>query len=81
MLVTFFNLLKIKHIFLYIANHFLLLLNYIQNAFIGMDIPNYENQRVAAGARYNYSDFVTGDDIPFDEDYFEVILLICLVYK
>lgn len=47
--------------------------NNLVNAFIGMDIPNYENQRVAAGARYNYSDFVTSDDIPFDEDYFEVV--------
>ncbi|KAH9783847.1 pentatricopeptide repeat (PPR) superfamily protein [Citrus sinensis] len=42
-------------------------------AFIGMDIPKYDNQRVAAGAGYNYSDFVTSDDIPLDEDYFEVV--------
>ena len=34
------------------------------------------NMNFAAGAAYNYSDFVTSDDIPLDEDYFEVILLI-----
>ena len=45
-----------------------------------MDIPKYDNQRVAAGAGYNYSDFVTSDDIPLDEDYFEVILLISRIY-
>ncbi|GAY48909.1 hypothetical protein CUMW_115250 [Citrus unshiu] len=46
--------------------------NNLVTAFIGMDIPKYDNQRVAAGAGYNYSDFVTSDDIPLDEDYFEV---------
>ncbi|KAL9431678.1 hypothetical protein AB3S75_026805 [Citrus x aurantiifolia] len=47
--------------------------NNLVTAFIGMDIHKYDNQRVAAGAGYNYSDFVTSDDIPLDEDYLEVV--------
>ncbi|KAK9232861.1 hypothetical protein WN943_023109 [Citrus x changshan-huyou] len=31
------------------------------------------NMNFATGAAYNYSDFVTSDDIPLDEDYFEVV--------
>ncbi|KAK9195405.1 hypothetical protein WN943_003526 [Citrus x changshan-huyou] len=31
------------------------------------------NMNFAAGAAYNYSYFVTSDDIPLDEDYFEVV--------
>lgn len=38
------------------------------------------NMNFATGAVYNYSDFVTSDDIPLDEDYFEVILLISRIY-
>ncbi|KAJ4723176.1 Pentatricopeptide repeat (PPR) superfamily protein [Melia azedarach] len=41
------------------------------NALIGMDIPVYENQRMA-GVQ-NFSDIGTSDDIPLDEDYFEVV--------
>ncbi|KAK9205098.1 hypothetical protein WN943_015365 [Citrus x changshan-huyou] len=38
------------------------------------------NMNFAARTAYNYSDFVTSDDILLDEDYFEVILLISRIY-
>ncbi|EEF31833.1 conserved hypothetical protein [Ricinus communis] len=41
------------------------------NAFIGMDIPMYENKRIAN--EYNVFDIGSTDDIPFDDDYFEVM--------
>ncbi|XP_065867531.1 uncharacterized protein At3g49140 [Euphorbia lathyris] len=41
------------------------------NALIGMDIPMYENKRVAN--EYNVFDIGGMDDIPFDDDYFEVM--------
>ncbi|KAL5849166.1 hypothetical protein ACOSQ4_007179 [Xanthoceras sorbifolium] len=41
------------------------------NALIGMDIPLYKNQSIADG--YNISDIGSGDDVPFDDDYFEVV--------
>ncbi|KAJ0093208.1 hypothetical protein Patl1_26262 [Pistacia atlantica] len=41
------------------------------NALIGMDIPVYSNQRVAAG--YNISDTGSSNDTPLDDDYFEVV--------
>ncbi|EOY04956.1 Pentatricopeptide repeat superfamily protein isoform 1 [Theobroma cacao] len=41
------------------------------NALIGMDIPMHENNRVAG--EYNISDIGNDDEIPFDDDYFEVM--------
>ncbi|XVF65481.1 hypothetical protein PTKIN_Ptkin09bG0252800 [Pterospermum kingtungense] len=41
------------------------------NAFIGMDIPIQENNRVAGG--YNISDIGNDGELPFDDDYFEVM--------
>ncbi|XP_024022118.1 uncharacterized protein At3g49140 isoform X2 [Morus notabilis] len=42
------------------------------NALIGMDMPMYENKRVAG--EYNISDNSGSiDEIPFDDDYFEVV--------
>ncbi|XP_050213029.2 uncharacterized protein At3g49140 isoform X2 [Mercurialis annua] len=41
------------------------------NVLIGMDIPMYENKRIAN--EYNVFDIVSMDDIPFDDDYFEVM--------
>ncbi|XVF37822.1 hypothetical protein REPUB_Repub20aG0044000 [Reevesia pubescens] len=41
------------------------------NALIGMDIPVHENNRVVGD--YNISDIGNDDEIPFDDDYFEVM--------
>ncbi|XP_022761729.1 uncharacterized protein At3g49140 isoform X2 [Durio zibethinus] len=41
------------------------------NAVIGMDIPMHENIRVVDD--YNISDIGKDDEIPFDDDYFEVM--------
>lgn len=41
------------------------------NALIGMDIPIYNDQSIAGG--YNISDLSNGDDMPFDDYYFEVV--------
>uniref|UniRef100_A0A2P2KPW8 Uncharacterized protein At3g49140 n=1 Tax=Rhizophora mucronata TaxID=61149 RepID=A0A2P2KPW8_RHIMU len=40
------------------------------NVLIGMDIPMYENKRLAS--EYNVFKVGSSDDIPFDDDYFEV---------
>lgn len=48
---------------------FKLSLHYLQNALIGMDIPMYENKRVAS--ENNVFNIGSGDDIPFGDDYFE----------
>ena len=45
-------------------------MNSFQNVLIGMDIPMYENKKVVN--EYNIFNFGSEDDIPFDEDYFEV---------
>lgn len=42
----------------------------MQNCLIGIDIPMYENKRVAS--EYDVFDVSSVDDIPFDDDYFEV---------
>ncbi|KAG5231950.1 Pentatricopeptide repeat (PPR) superfamily protein [Salix suchowensis] len=42
------------------------------NVLIGMDIPIYENKKVAN--EYNIFNIGIEDDIPFDEDYFEVTM-------
>lgn len=41
------------------------------NVLIGMDIPMYENKKVVN--EYNIFNVGSEDDIPFDEDYFEVM--------
>ncbi|CAN0858072.1 Uncharacterized protein At3g49140 [Linum grandiflorum] len=41
------------------------------NAFIGMDVPIYENKRVAS--EYNVFNVGGGNNIPFDEDFFQVM--------
>ncbi|XVE81127.1 hypothetical protein DITRI_Ditri15bG0037800 [Diplodiscus trichospermus] len=43
----------------------------IVNALIGMDIPTHENNNVIGG--YNILDIGNDDEIPFDDDYFEVM--------
>lgn len=45
-------------------------MNSFQNVLIGMDIPMYENKKVVN--EYNIFNVGSEDDIPFDEDYFEV---------
>ena len=40
-----------------------------------MDISIYENNRVVGG--YNISDIGNDNDIPFDDDYFEVRTIDC----
>ncbi|CAN0858074.1 Uncharacterized protein At3g49140 [Linum grandiflorum] len=42
----------------------------VENAFIGMDVPIYENKRVAS--EYNVFNVGGGNNIPFDEDFFQV---------
>jgi len=42
----------------------------LQNVLIGMDIPIYENKKVAN--EYSIFNIGSEDDLPFDEDYFEV---------
>ncbi|XP_021610841.1 uncharacterized protein At3g49140 isoform X3 [Manihot esculenta] len=41
------------------------------NCLIGIDIPMYENKRVAS--EYDVFDVSSVDDIPFDDDYFEIV--------
>ncbi|KAF3457410.1 hypothetical protein FNV43_RR02067 [Rhamnella rubrinervis] len=41
------------------------------NALIGMDMPIYENRRISG--EYNISDSSNSDEIPFDDDYYEVV--------
>lgn len=41
-----------------------------QNALIGMDMPIYENRRISG--EYNISDSSNSDEIPFEDDYYEV---------
>ncbi|KAI5599598.1 hypothetical protein POPTR_002G230700v4 [Populus trichocarpa] len=43
----------------------------VENVLIGMDIPMYENKKVVN--EYNIFNVGSEDDIPFDEDYFEVM--------
>ncbi|CAN1247879.1 Uncharacterized protein At3g49140 [Linum perenne] len=42
----------------------------VENAFIGMDVPVYENKRVAN--EYTLFNIGGGNNIPFDEDFFQV---------
>ncbi|CAN1247878.1 Uncharacterized protein At3g49140 [Linum perenne] len=43
----------------------------VENAFIGMDVPVYENKRVAN--EYTLFNIGGGNNIPFDEDFFQVM--------